>query len=137
MITNSSEKSFERGVYELSSTSISFNVCIAPIGCLNRDCSNFNLRYKSSSHNLGSNHRRGSACARRRSNSAPGRRLEEDRLRSWNPTSTGGDDRLRRTLQIIKCGRRPICSHGPCSGVCGSNERPPKAKQFRQGVECS
>lgn len=78
MITNSSAKSFERGVYELSSTSISFNVCFAPVGCLNRGRSNFNLRYKSNSHSLGSNHHRGSACARRRSNFAPGRRLEAD-----------------------------------------------------------
>src|SRR5262245_3274133 len=136
-ITNNSTKSFERGVYELSSTSISFNVCFAPVDCLNRDRSNLNIRYKSDSHNFGSNHHRGSACARCRSNSSPERRLEEDGLRSWNSTATVGDDRLRRTLQIIKCGRRRICSYCPRSGRCGSNERPPKAKQFRQAVECS
>src|SRR5262245_66256960 len=119
MITNSSTNSFERGVYELSSTSISFNVGFAPVGCFNRDRSNFNIRYKSDSHNLGSNHRRGSACARRRSNSSPERRLEEDGLRSWNSTDTLGDHRLRRALKIIICDRRHIIVAGPHTGTYG------------------
>src|SRR5262245_63319828 len=92
VVDNGSAKSFERGVYELSSTSISFNVGFVPVGCLNRDRSNFNLRYKSNSHNLGSNHHRGSAGARRRSNFAPERRLEANGLRSWSSIATGGDD---------------------------------------------
>ena len=46
-------------------------------------------------------------------------------------------ERFRGALQIIKCGRRRICSLGPRSCIRDSNERAPKAKQFRQGVECS